>query len=170
MVSSEFTAEHARLFEDGVDFIASLAGLEGKWRDDWDKDLQGRIGAADLVAVVSVRTLRTDTNLDRRLTHRLFVAPERVLIGSVPADEEVQLAVQQGSGGFAGVHSNLARLQTERFVAFVKYYDDGAGGIGAHWHLSPASEDVIRETEGVVAMRQQDRDVASGTVKVHVNR
>src|SRR5688500_14437220 len=74
------TEEQSKSFEDGIDFVASLEGIEGKWRDEWDKELQVRVGSADLIALVTVRTLRTDTDPEQKVTHRLHARVDRELV------------------------------------------------------------------------------------------
>src|SRR5690349_10042267 len=70
--STPLTESQERAFDNGVDFIASLEGLEGRWRDDWDRDLTERVVGADVIALVTVETLRTDTDPQQRVTYRLL--------------------------------------------------------------------------------------------------
>jgi hypothetical protein len=141
--------EQARVFDQGVDFIGRLAGLEGRWREEWDQDLATRVAAADVIAVVRIKTVRTDIDPERRSTHRLVASVEREIAGKAP--REIELAVRQDAAGFAGVDANLARLQTDSYIAFVKWFTTTTGARAAHFHLSPASDEVLLETEAVVA-------------------
>jgi hypothetical protein len=147
------TAEQVKAFDDGIDFVATLHGLEGKWRDDWDRDLQTRVGAANLVALVTVRTLRTDTDPEQQVTYRLVAQVDRELVGKQNTrrdGEELELAVSADELGFSSVHENIGRITDHQYVAYVK-----AGPDGASWHLSPASAEVVSETESVIS--QLDR-------------
>lgn len=141
------TEDQTKSFEDGVDFVASLEGIEGRWRDDWDKDLDVRVGSADLIALVTIRTLRTDTDPEQRVTHRLLARVERELVGD--AEAEIELAVHSDARGFTSVHENLGRLSDQPFIAYVKRGPDKL-----HWHLSPASEPVVTETESRISARR----------------
>lgn len=138
--SLPLTEEQAKSFEDGVDFVASFEGIEGRWRDDWERDLQVRVGDADVIALVTVRTLRTDTDPEQRVTHRILARVDRQLAGL--AADELELTVRADALGFSSVHENLTRLGDKQFVAYVK-----RGPERLHWHLSPASDQVLLETE-----------------------
>ncbi len=139
------TPEQAQAFDDGVDFVASVQGLEGRWREDWDRDLQTRVGAASLVALVTVRSLQTDTDPEQRVTHRLVVQVDRALVGKREG-KELELAVREQQLGFTSVHENMGRLTDRQYVAYVK-----AGPDGTSWHLSLASDEVVSETEAVIS-------------------
>jgi hypothetical protein len=152
---AQLSAEDAQLFEQGVDFIAKLDGLEGRWREDWDRDLQRRVAASDLVAQVVVRTLRTDTDPEQRVTHRIVVHVERVIRGKEPPSAELELAVREGALGFASVDQAVRRLPEQRFVAFIKWAQGESFAPVAYFHLSPASEQVLTETEAWVARLQE---------------
>lgn len=156
------TEEQAKSFEDGIDFVASLEGIEGKWRDEWDRELQIRVGAADLIALVTVRTLRTDTDPEQKVTHRLHARIDRELVGDV--GEEIELAVRADQPGFNSVHQNLARIGDKQFVAYVR-----KGPERLHWHLSPASEEVVSETERTITMRRSANNSGNERVVVHNN-
>jgi hypothetical protein len=165
---AEATPEQERVFEHGVDFVAALEGLEGRWRDDWDRDLQTRVASADFIGTIKVKTLLTETDPEQRVTHRLVGNVQRTLAGK--ADTEIELRVREGQPGFLSVHDNLQRIQEREFVAFVKWYRDDVGERAAHFHLSPASEAIVSETESTVALKRQGPDSKKGErVIVHTN-
>jgi hypothetical protein len=146
--SAPLTPEQAQAFDDGIDFVGTLHGLEGRWREDWDRDLQTRVGTASLVALVTVRTLLTDTNPEQQIRYRLVAQVDRELVGK--ADRELELSVQADELGFNSVHENIGRITDRQYVAYVK-----VGPSGPSWHLSPASAEVVSETESVIS--QLDR-------------
>jgi hypothetical protein len=144
------TPEEARLFEHGVDFIGRLSGLEGKWRTDWDHDLEERVKGADLIAIVLLRSSRTDRDPEQRITHRFYGDVERALRGTPPA-KPIELVVNQGELGFTSVDNNLLRLQGARVLAYVRWYRDETGMLANHFHLSPASDEVVEAAAARVA-------------------
>jgi hypothetical protein len=144
------TPEQERVFEHGVDFVATLEGLEGRWREGWDRDLYERVGGADYIGVVHIDAVLTGTDPEQRITHRLGTRIKRSLHGDT---KELQLRVREGQPGFGSVHDNLQRIQARDFVAYVKWYVDSDGERAAHFHLSPASEAIVTETERAVALR-----------------
>jgi hypothetical protein len=162
------TPEQERVFEHGVDFVAALEGLEGRWRDDWDRDLQARVSGADFIGTVKVKTLLTETDPEQRVTHRLVASVERSISGKAD-DKELELRVREGQVGFLTVHENLKRIQSRDFVAYVKWYRDDVGARAAHFHLSPASDVIVGETERTVGLKKAGAEAANERVIVHTN-
>jgi hypothetical protein len=163
---SPFTEEHAEIFEDGADFIEDPESLEGRWREDWSRDLDRRVTHADVIAVVTIQYLRTDTNPDRQTTYRLIAKMKRTLVGEPP--EEVEMTVAEGQGGFATIEGNDRRILNEEFLAFLKWYRTEAGEIAPHWHLSPASEPIVDRVEYLIERRRDiPRERGRTTTVVH---
>ena len=157
------TTEQALVFDNGVDFIVSLDGLEGRWRDDWDHDLTLRVAAADRIALITVRTLRTDTDPQQRITYRLQSSVERDLVGE--GGKEVELTALPDQPGFASIHDNPTRLSDKQYVAYLR-----EGPSGARWHLSAASPPVVLETERKITDLSRSSKKNDGVrVIVHTN-
>jgi hypothetical protein len=153
-VTSPFTEEHATAFENGVDYIDNPTVLQGSWRASWEDDIDRRVSLADAIALVTVTTLRHDVDLDRRETYRLIAHVDQRRYGVSP--DEVALTVRQGDAGFDTVRGNEGRLLNQRFVAFLKWVEE-EGRVVARWHLSPASERVVRRVGSLL-----DRRLPSG--------
>lgn len=157
------TTEQALAFDNGVDYIASLEGLEGRWRDDWERDLTLRVGAADRVALVTVRTLRTDTDPQQRITYRLHTAVDEDLVGS--GGKEIELTVPADAPGFASIHDNPGRIPDRQYVVYLR-----AAREGDRFHLSAASQPVLLETRRKIADLGRDPNKTAGErVIVHTN-
>ena len=163
------TPEQLRVFEHGVDFVAALEGIEGRWRDDWDRELQERVGAADFIGTIHIQTLLTETDPEQVVTHRLVGRVGRTILG----DEEktVELRVRESDKGFPTIHDNLTRIQSHDFLAYVRWYKDDVGERAAHFHLSPASEPVVSETERVIGIRKDTskEEAEGGRTIVHTH-
>lgn len=160
------TAEEEVYFENGVDFVADPEALEGQWRQDWSRELDQRIRRSDVVAYVKVATLRTDVDLDRRTTFRLFVEEERSLLGEVPAD--LMLRSKEGDRGYGTLSSNERRLLNGEFVMFLKWeLPDGASELVPRWHLSPNVEQVAERVEYLLERRREVQVRERGRVIVH---
>jgi len=153
--TSQFTAEHAESFEDGIDFYADPELLEGRWREDWTRDIQKRVGWSDLIAIVSVSTLRTDIDPERRTTFRIVAKIDRVILGEAPADDELVLPVREGQPGFVSVEGHDQRILNHQFVLYTKWYLNEIDEIAPHWHLSPATPAIVRRTEYLAARRDE---------------
>ena len=151
-VTSPFTAEHALVFDDGADYVARPDALDGDWREDWDRDMQKRVGFSDTICVVTVNTLRIDTDLDRNTTYRLIAHIDRTLYGESPG-EELPLIVREGSDGYASINGNDRRILNKTFVLFLKWYQPPTGDISSHWHLSPASQQILTATNRMIERR-----------------
>ena len=154
VVTSPFTADLEPLFDDGVDFFAEPAALEGSWRDSAIRDTQGRADAADVVAVVEITTVHTDSDPAQRTSFRLVARVERTILGGTPS-EDLRLSCREGAPGYPTVADNQDRLLNHRFVVYLKWYEAEGGQVEAHWHLSPASDGVLVEAERAVARRGQ---------------
>lgn len=141
VVTSPFTAEHEPIFENGLDLVRDPRVLEGPWLETWQDELARRVALADVVALVTVRTLRTDVDLNRRRTYRLITRVDRVYFGENVGQELVFLA-REGEGGFETVETNERRLLDTQYLAFLKWAEDEDGTVRARWHLSPATDQV----------------------------
>jgi hypothetical protein len=162
--STPLTPEQTAAYDHGVDFVTTLEGIEGRWRDDWERDLSVRVASSDLIALVTIRTLRTDTDPEQRVTYRLLGSIDRELVGKA-AGNEVELMVRADQLGFTSVHQNQGRLANQQFVAYVK-----SGGEGVlHWHLAPASEQVLTETEGKISQLAGTPKGTGERTVVHTN-
>jgi hypothetical protein len=148
---SPFTAEHGEVFEDGLDFVADPEGLEGRWREEWSRDLDRRVTWSDVIAIVTVSTLQTSTDPDQRTTYRLVTQVGRQLLGEVPP--EVEMIVREDGTGFTTVADNTRRILDSEFIAFLKWYEPAEGGVAPHWHLSPSSDPVVSRTEYLIERR-----------------
>ena len=157
-VSGEFTAEHAELFEDGFDFVKAPASLEGKWLQGWKEEIEKRVAYSDLVAVVTVNTLRTDVNPERQISYRVVAEIERRIYGDFPY-AEIELTVDENAVGYASVNENQELYLNRAFVAYIRWYEKEDGEIAAHWHLSPASDGVVGATESLIAERTENKRV-----------
>lgn len=152
-VSSPFTPRDAELFDDAADFLKDATGLDGAWAEGWKNDLHGRSKGADVVAVVKINTIISDVDLQQRQGVRLMPSAVRALRGTLPP--ETGLRVSQGRPGFVSVDHNRTQLMDGTMVLFVKWYEAEDKSIAAHWHLSPASEQVMSEVEEALGMKEK---------------
>jgi hypothetical protein len=102
---------------------------------------------ADVVAVVTAGTLRTDVDPEQRHTYRLIVHVDRVLYGE-HVGTELELIVTENAGGFASVDENERQILNQQFLVFIKWARVDRV-TRARWHLSPATDQVasrVRDT------------------------
>lgn len=160
------TSEEAVFFENGVDFVADPEALEGQWREDWSRELDQRVRRSDVMAYIEVTTLRTDVDLDRRTTYRLFVSAEQELLGEVP--EDLMLRSKQGDGGYGTLGNNEHRLLNGKFVLFLKWeLPEGASELVPRWHLSPNVDSVSQRVEYLLERRREVQVRERGRVIIH---
>lgn len=185
-----FTTQHEPYFENGVDMVRDPEALGGSWLGTWEEELDRRVSLADVVALVTIRTLRDDIGASardygevptleeadqaRRRTYRLIAHPDRVWLGEEQvAEQDIVLSVREGEGGFGTVENNERRLLDEQFIAFIKWEeDDATGDYEARWHLSPATEAVATRVRRVLEQRRDVDTEADGTrrrVIIHRN-
>ncbi|MFG0241330.1 MAG: hypothetical protein ACF8R9_00955 [Phycisphaerales bacterium JB054] len=168
VVSSPFTIEHEAVFENGIDLVRDPRILEGQWLETWEEQLEQRIAMADVVALVTVRTLRTDVDLQRRHTYRLITDVDRVYVGERVGDE-LTLIVREGESGFGTVRTNERHLLDNQYLVFLKWAEDEDGRVRARWHLSPASEQVALRLRAQLRERGLLEDDSSRRVIIRRN-
>ncbi len=147
------------VFENGIDYIDDPTLLEGSWLETWEREIDLRVRSADVVAYVRITTMRTDTDLERRETHRLVAHIDSLRHGE-PGVEDLELVVREDDPGFGTVHNQDGRILNQRFAAFVRWTQPTADGpIVARWHLAPASERIVRRVNSLIeAQRAPDED------------
>ncbi len=137
----------------GSILVADPEGLEGRWREDWSRELDQRVSWSDVIAVVSIQTVRTDTDPNRQTTLRLIAEPSRTLLGEVP--DEIELKVSQNEEGFSTVEGNSRQILDTELIAFLKWYQAEDGSVLPHWHLAPASQPVLSRVEYLLERRRE---------------
>lgn len=145
-VTSPFTASDVKLFDDGVDLVTDPDGLGGRWAEDWNNEMRDRVQRSDLIAIVSVTTLLTDTNPEGHVTHRLVVRVEKGMKGQPPT-EEINLSSPDVAAGFPTVDSNKQRLLHMRLLALLKWIAQPDGSVSSHFHLASAAEDIVSRVQ-----------------------
>src|SRR5690606_10183915 len=118
----------------------------------WEDELARRVGFADVVALVTIRTLRTDLDLERRRTYRLITHVDRVYLGE-RVGEEIVLTVREGEGGFGTVETNEGQLLDRQYFVFLKWAEGDDGMVRARWHLSPATDQVASRVRAALQRR-----------------
>lgn len=141
--SSPFSDADSKLFEDGVDFVADPAVLGGRWAEDSESEAFARIDAADVIALITVNTLRTDIDPQQRTNYGLGLNVAEKLKGAFVVD--ATLTVSGDAQGFASIDRDRQRLLSERFVVFVKWYAKPDGIVAGHFHLTIASPVVLEQ-------------------------
>lgn len=141
-----------RAFDGRVDFINDPEILERNWQDEWNDDLQRRISSANVVAVVRIEAMRSTTDPEQKTVYHLLARPETPVFGTM--QPEFDLRVREGDLGFASVHQNQQQILEHMFIVFLKWADDPDGSVVARWHLSPATDAVLRRTRFLVEQRR----------------
>lgn len=140
--SSPFTETDLKLFDDGVDLVADPDGLAGRWSDDWNLEMRDRVGRSDLIALVDVNTVLSDTSPEARTTHRLVVTVDKSFKGKPPASE-LNLSTADTAVGFPTVDANKGRLLHMRLLALLKWVEQPDGSVTSHFHLASGSDKVV---------------------------
>jgi hypothetical protein len=154
-VSSPFTEADAGPFDDAVDRLEVPEQLPGGWGTRWAAQLRHRAARSDVIAVVHVPATRIDSTPERVTTYRLLATVERTLKGD--AFETLELPIREGELGWETVQGHEDRILDARFVAYVKWYRPSEDEpVRAHFHLSPASEEVVRATEAALAAVEEE--------------
>jgi hypothetical protein len=144
--TSPFTATDLRLFDDGVDLVSDPDGLGGKWADDWSIDMRDRVERSDLIVLVTVNTLLTDTDPEGHVAHRLVVQVGKSMKG-LPPSGEINLSSPDSAAGFPTVDTNRNRLLHLRLLCLLKWYAEPDGTVSSHFHLVSDADTIISRVQ-----------------------
>lgn len=150
-VSSPMSARDTEVFDNSVDYVANPADLGSAWGPASAAAMEHRVGAADIVAVVTVRAVRSDTDNASHRARRIVCDVQSALLGRYPG--EFALTVGELESGFDTVDGRESQLLTGRFVAFVKWASEDARGVVPRWHLVPASDPNMSDVNRLVRRR-----------------
>jgi hypothetical protein len=150
-VTSPMSEDELRVFDHGVDFVDDPEILAGQWRRSWSDDLQARVGSADLILLTRINSAQATRIPDVGPSYRLDTAPDSALFGT---SADIDLVSAEDDSGYSSIDRNQPRLLTNDFVLFVKWYQAEGGTIGAHWHLSPATEAVLSRVRFLIDSRR----------------
>ena len=155
-VARPMTAEQAAVYDNGIDYVDNPALLEGPWLATWEREIDQRVTEADAVSYVTISTIRTDADLEHRETFRLTAHSDSIRYGTI--DEDVVIVSARSDAGFETVRGNDTRILNNRFVLFLRWAQaDASSPLVARWHLSPASEFIVRRVNSLVDARHGDR-------------
>lgn len=149
--------EHA-LFDDGVDLIENPEGLSGRWKEDWDRDLEERIASSDLVATGSVNTLRTEVDPERSTSYHLVLEIKRTLIGE-PFSDELLLISRDGDTGYGSVVQHRDHVLRRAVLAFIKYGAGPEGESVPYFHLAAPSKVALERVRAYKERKTPNRVV-----------
>jgi hypothetical protein len=157
--TSPFTEQDLKLFDDGVDLVADPDALAGRWADDWNVEMRDRVERSDLIALLEVSTLLTDTDPEGHTTHRLVVKLDKILKGRPPA-MELNLSSAADAVGFPTVDSNKGRLLHMNLLVLLKWVEQSDGSVSSHFHLASSSDKVVSRVVAHIARdKPQERTV-----------
>jgi hypothetical protein len=158
--SSPFTQADAQLFQDGIDLVGDPAGLSGRWAEDWATEMRDRVQRSDLVALVTVDTLRTDIGPEQRTTYWLEAQVHDVLKGNFGA-EQLSLPSSERDVGFQSVDQKRASVLRRPLIVLAKWEQQSSGEVRPRWHVALASKEVVAT---VRAHLQRDTPAPPSTI------
>lgn len=138
-----FTANLHRVFDDAVDYVTDVEGLGGRVASDWQNQIDALSRESDVIGTARIETVVLEQNPDGSRAYRLTAVLSDLLRGEAPEGNQVSFRVAQGTTGFNTVVGRETRLQSGRYMAFVRWYNDSSGAVRAHFHLSPLSDALV---------------------------
>lgn len=158
-VGDEFEPGETRFFDDGVDMMKEPSKLSGQWAFDHGEELEGRVHFADLVALVEVVSVQTVRDLDGVEAKQIRVEVLETFYGDSPS-RALTLHSAAESRGHALVLRHESRL-SGTFVLFARFFAGEDGEIDNHFHLSPASSEVLGLVRDEVEVRVEEEEEAA---------
>ncbi len=128
----------SRLFDDGIDLLADPGKLSGKWGYEAENELDARSNLADMVAVVEILSVQTNTDLDGKQAKRIAIKVVKTLYGSSPSSQFPVISAED-SFGYKLIIRHEASL-SGRQIMFIRWFDEENGSLGSHFHFSPYSK------------------------------
>ena len=117
----------------------------------YGNEFDARVSLADLVAEVEVISLQTNSDLDGLEAKRIVVSVVRELFGLAPA-RNLALLSRPEALGYTLIQRHEGQL-SGKFVAFIRFFEGEGGALEHHFHLSPASKQVLEATRTKVSAR-----------------
>jgi hypothetical protein len=136
----DWRPDEARFFDDGVDMIADISKLSGKWAYTQEDDLTGRVQLADLVAEIEIVSIQTISDVEQVETKRIKVQILEQIYGVAP-DDSFALSSRSDAPGNVLIKRYEKHL-TGRFLLFVRWFEGQGGVVEHHFHMSPDSEEI----------------------------
>lgn len=155
-VGSPWNPNEARFFDDGMDLIKQPSKLGGEWAFNHEEELDARVNLGDLVALVSLLTVQTTTDIDGEEAKRIEAQITEVMFGSSPM-EKVFLQSSKASLGYPLILRHERHL-TGEFLVFIRWFDKEDGSLGHHFHLSPASTEMRKKVQGMIDDRRKEEE------------
>lgn len=132
----------ASIFDDGADLFDDPARLSGKSENSARQALEVRADLADALAIVDVVSVQSSGAAGEAEARRIGVELVEPLHGELPGRA---FALESGISalGNSVIRRLEPRLSGGRFVAFIRWFELEGGAVGHHFHLSPASAEVL---------------------------
>lgn len=155
-VGSPWNPNEARFFDDGIDLIKQPSKLGGEWAYNHEEELDARVNLGDLVALVTLLTVQTTTDIDGAEAKRIEAQITESWYGSAPT-EKVFLQSSKDSLGYPLILRHERHL-TGEFLVFIRWFDEEDGTLGHHFHLSPASTEMRKKVQDMVDNRKEEEE------------
>ena len=154
-VGVPWNPEDAPFFDDGADLIENPTILAGTWGGRQKNWMEGRVQLADVVAVVEIQAVQTDIDADVVNGTRIDVRVVNELYG-VPPGDRISLQSLVNAPGHELIVRNEKRLYGNFILFYRSFAVQGKGSketVGHHFHLSPASPELVDYVKKRLALR-----------------
>ena len=145
----------ARFFDDGVDLVEDPAGFSKALAKEQLDLLGARTRRADSVAVVDIQSVQTITERHGLRGEYLSAQVVEPLCGE-KTPESLTLVSAESSAGFGTLERHQDRLMGRQLL-FLRLFERGDGTLGHHFHLSPASAEMIPLVKELCRERENSR-------------
>ncbi|QQR89044.1 MAG: hypothetical protein IPJ88_12570 [Myxococcales bacterium] len=154
--SSVFSEQDALSFDGGVDWVADPTLLEGEWYEQWYKELKERVSAADLIVKVTIRVIRSDTDLDGNQPFHLYASPSTTYKGQW-SNGDLYFSSDPTLRGYNSIRSGKDNVLKKEFIAFVKWQNSDNRTV-ARFHLSQSSAKLLATVEEITSKTNDERN------------
>jgi len=150
--------KEARFFDDGIDLISEPSKLAGEWSYRNEEELDARVNLADLIALVEIGTVQTNQDIEGVEAKRIQTTVTDVLYGETPTDA-IALRSSKTSMGYPLIIRHERHL-TGTLLLFLRWFENDKGVLDHHFHLSPASGELMTSVGKKIDRRKAEEEAA----------
>ncbi|MBN2716327.1 MAG: hypothetical protein JXX14_10770 [Deltaproteobacteria bacterium] len=159
-----FDDSERRFFDDGIDVVEDVSSLQGQFGFEEREDMDARCNLADVVGVVEILSVHSNTGADGVEEIRIEVQVKELIYGEM-TNRQIQLRSNANALGYTLLNRYESALSGSKILFMRTFHISGeSDGTGHHFHLSPLSPAVLSEVKRLVKKR---RNAESGKDKQH---
>ena len=135
-----FSDSERRFFDDGLDVVENLDGIQGQFGFEEREALDARCNLSDVIAEITIVSVQDTEGVGGVAEKRIRIKVDRVIYGDMTGDE-LNLTSSANALGYTLLKRYETSLSGGKLL-FLRTFEpaEGSEQSGHHFHLSPDSE------------------------------